>query len=505
MHKFTSMYPVRFYILTDLYESLAEEVLAQAPKGGRKQARSTSGKHTMGDVWLAELAYRIVARKQRDEWAESVTLITESLQVAKEGERQRRMKLRSLLHHGILQTQADAFQRVQQSHAEALEDWVAKEEGIDEGRDTISGLKDTTAVSTGVEGGRDSKRGEQQNSQVKPIDEADGEVTIRTEKSKRKKNQNQKKLSVKQYIRQIGKSHGAKAIFDEDEKKEERDTAGGSFASDSVSEQLKKSAIDVDFLATGNSSSDDDNLPLLKDARTATASPASGTSRSKQSRTNEKKRKERRRARKKRGSRNMPVVFDKSSKSMSLLESHFVKFSALACLEEIPAPAPIVTGNKEEADANFPPAALVVITCDDILHVFDLGPVYETELSADEALYCLLEEREEDALETARDLHGCTPCVVDTSTSKFFRRNKDASDEPLARFQFSMLRPELSLPLNECSVRMTKRGGYAVKITTKDRLQQESIRFTKLNLASARLQNNLVDACRADNETLVSL
>jgi hypothetical protein len=79
--------------------------------------------YTIGNVWLAELKYRSAVSRQMEEWVKSGAVLQFNFLMAKDAERQRRIRLRQYLHMTI-QKQQSVFTSVEQAHTNALVDWI---------------------------------------------------------------------------------------------------------------------------------------------------------------------------------------------------------------------------------------------------------------------------------------------------------------------------------------------------------------------------------------------
>jgi hypothetical protein len=545
---------------TDAYFTAAEEVLAVKPKAApelssgeqtdEKDTIISTSKFSMGEVWLAELTYRSAVARQAADWVEQKETLHALFETIKNGERERRLKLRKNLQHNILEKQAAAFKRVQQYHAEALESWVTavdNDNGDDHTADKVEGASTENTMNK------------------------DG-------KSKKKKNHHHKQvagkpvLSTKERIQHIADFAGATAVWDEpsDEKQSGGEATQGAMHDDvcttlsldvesATFEENEMEAIggSVDIAEVGgidvdmymDFSSDDDALPLLADAVDLTAKTITKASPSADVRTSSKSSSALKSDNRKRGAPrksktkskkreefvkkvNNVVVLDQSSLkhayfmdqilySGSLLESHYVEFKAVAGIEDDRLRSSSTAGESKNADefegaevqSAMPRTVLVIVTFDQALHLFEL-PRSTTPTAGDpntnrptimkreaimpgtrpeDALDCLLRERAVADLEKQQQAQAVAN-EKESPTKLRFRRNRQVEEETKG-FQLNNLCPSLSMPLSECTVRLNKRGDYAVKITSKTR--NPRLYSSKLSFASFDDQQGFIEASQS--------
>jgi len=522
----------------DNYCTAAKEVLAAQDA---TEEEAAAAKYSMGDVWVAELMYRSAVTRQAEEWQEYDESFPSVLDQVKEFEVRRRIKLHRCLQ-SVMQKQASTFQRAHQTHADALEDWVHTEETAENGDETES---------------REKKK-------------RDLKETKKTSKTKKKRDQggaSEEKvvLSPKERIQQIADFAGATTVWDKPEKKEQETKTLKTVPSWDLARVGRKSVeiggIDVDMYM--DLSSDDDDLPLLEDAekkkkisqsKTGKTSKVVRSGCGKSSKASSKLKKQisckpdvSKRRKVKSDQRevtihNNLIVLDHESSllanfmdrllfSASLLESHYVVFSAVAGLavddDCLRASTVLNTVEEKQAEsenaAKLPRIALVVVTCDLALHLFELPSTAVAEsktadenkesnavlkLQPEDALRILLERQEADDRRRKQQLEEQTPVneKAPSSPTKILlrlRRNKQNDEDP-ETFQFRGFCPTASIALEEYNVRITRRGKYAVKLSSKNRNPQHlSNEYNRMNLElfSLEEQQALVAAATRGNQS----
>lgn len=477
-------------------------------------------KFSMGDAWVAELTYRSAVARLASDLAEQDHTLQPLYEMVKDGERKRRLKLRQHMQVNVFQKHAAMFKRVQQMHTEALESWLTVIS--DDEAESDDGGKDVEVVESARSADTASSRSGKKT-----------KITAKLEAAKTL-------MSVNARIQHIANFTGATAVWDEADKPfldEASDVATENVGNVTPIdfELLTPNGVggELDYVVSGDlvedfggidvdmymdfSSDDNDFLPRLADAVRTREKPPVAPSRpagGRQSSESSKGKKPDRRRRsapkklitkaKERGQETTEkfdsvVVLDQSSMkhsffmdrllySGSLLESHYVEFAGLAGLEDdrIRSTSGIAT------EDDVPKTALVIVTGDQVLHLFEM-PRTTMAIAADDAsatersiapthgtfvpgcppsdaLRFLLMELEAADLQLKREENAKAPSnQKDSSASPSklrFMRSKRVAEE-IKCFQFNNLVPAMSMHLSECTVRMNNRGGYAVKISVK--------------------------------------
>lgn len=96
-----------------------------APGAGTSPSNAMNNDmYTIGNVWLAELKYRSAVSRQMDDWVKNGSVLQFNFIMAKDAERQRRLRLRQYLHMTI-QKQKSVFTSIEDAHKDALYDlWM---------------------------------------------------------------------------------------------------------------------------------------------------------------------------------------------------------------------------------------------------------------------------------------------------------------------------------------------------------------------------------------------
>jgi hypothetical protein len=380
----------------------------------------------------------------------------------------------------IVEKQATVFQRIYQSHEDALQDWFQNQE--QEG--------------TNEHDADEKKQPEQDCLTTSPS------------------------LTIKERIEQIAEFSGATTVWDDDETKEQKacttKTTVPSWKSTpppkkkTVLKETTPSGIDVDQFMNDaeNSKNDDDELPRLPTQKTRKSSkkckknqstrqahtPTTSTknfeglnNKPKNSKpTDYSKLKESLVLLDSQSQRNA-YYLDKLLFADTLLVSHYVKFVTLADMtfEEDRLTLRGDDGMEGEAkthcDAMEAKMTLVIVTCDQTLHFFEIpsqdsDAAYESELKPHEILRLIVERSR--ANEMKWKLRPQGNCVFTT--------------------EFTNLVPTVSLPSKEYIVRMTRRGESLVKIISKsfrsELYDRTGYNKVKLGLFSPDKQKNLFKA-----------
>jgi hypothetical protein len=442
-------------------------------------------------------------------------------EVAKEGECQRRLKLRKHLLVSVIQKHAAAIHHAQKLHTDALEECMRV---YDKARSTTSSSS--------------SKR-------RKPV------------------------WTTRQRIEHVASLSGSTVAWDDTDVTPPeihvvKSTPGikpVTFLDAGINE--KSGGFDVDDFVDGSSDEEDDedDLPLLAEA-TDLKTPSTTTEphKPKPSRhsvsqddkdwTKEEKKKMKRSKRlaelpKKanrvimldKGSPDESFFMDRLLFSGSLLESHFVQFAAVAKVDDDRVAATNRTSvadhgpamDESETSASGDDAiveqsastaagktCVVIVTRDQVLHLFDVPgsesgggspatakPIVPGSPPAS-ALQILVKRLEAANLIAAKKVEVVVPETkkddkANTTSKLSFRRNATvapATPVPVLEkpkpFEMDTLAASFSIPLSQCSVRFLKRGVHAVKVAPK------SVRalayYGKFSFASAKDQQAFVEA-----------
>jgi hypothetical protein len=505
----------------DTYYTAAEAMLAAASSSpptsstdllSATSERGTSKKMTpipsLGDVWVAERAYRQAVAEQSVSWATQQPTLQSMFEVAKEGECQRRLKLRKHLLVSVIQKHAAAIHHAQKLHTDALEECMRV---YDKARSTSSSSKCRKPVWT-----------------------------------------------PRQRIEHVASLSGSTVVWDDTEVMPpethvvKSSSKPETFLDAGINE--KSGGFDVDdFMDDSSDEEDEDDLPLLAEASdlktpsTITDPPKLKTSRRSVSKDARDSAKEKRKKKSKRLAElpkkaNRVIMLDKALPnesffmdrllySGSLLESHFVQFAAVAKVDDdrtsVADHGPSAdesetsaSGDDAIVEQNATTAAgktcVVIVTRDQVLHLFDVpgsesgsgSPVTTKPIVLGSppasALQILVKRLEAANLTAAKKAEiVVTETKKDdkaTPTSKLsFRRNATvapATPLPVVEkhkpFEMDTLAASFSIALSQCSVRFLKRREHAVKVAPK------SVRalayYGKLNFASAKDQEAFVEA-----------
>lgn len=498
---------------------------------GNEQAESLDVKKSyfsLGELWLAELIYRSAVARQAADSVEQEQILQSLFEAVRDGELRRRHKLRKHVLLNVLQKQAASFKRVQQLHAEALETWVAVDD------ETVAKSNEAT-------------------------DDVSNDK--KTKKSNTQRTAGNSVLSTRKRIQHIADFVGATSVWDEQEV--EKQNGGESSNETSIKTASSEGAdeieaglgnvdiiaeiggIDVDMFV--DFSSDDEDLPLLADAvdlstkDTVKQKVKAGvriSSKLFKSQCSVKKNKSQTKEELLMKVNNVVVLDQSSSKnaffmdrllySGSLLESHYVQFAVVAGLEEDRLRASSTASEIKNVDVceggeelpHLPMSALVVITFDQVLHIFklprDVGAVADNlntdRLTArkqeviapgsppEDALLVLLKELEVANLNLKKQ-QGQANSEMDVSPSKLRFLRSWQPEQDTKCVQYNNLCPFLSMSLSECTIRLHNRGEHAVKISSKtENLRHDS---RKLQFASSEDQRAFVEASKAHESTSV--
>ena len=412
------------------YLSIAMEVLSHIPKTtpmpewpkstDTVESNTKKMKYTTGDVWMAEILYRTAVKRQEiNVTTEEITL--QSLcEIIKDGEYQRRTRLRKHIQVDVLQKHASILDRVQLGHAEAIDSYV---------RSTIAASMTTTTTTTTIDDGftdeykyldNDTFHSEL-NGTKKTKDDSKKKLTAGIDVPK-------KKLSIKEQIQEIATFIGTTTIWDapSNNTSSNHTTTPDPIDTENLVGQTETEklnpvvvddgAVDVDQFV-GSFDNDDEeeegcddddeelnDLPLLKDAiidpYTVAGSPGTSSSQRKKrrsGRSSSKKRKPKTKSMiglrpvdEKYNIQN-PVVLDQQSSkhaffmdqllfSGSLLESHYVQYASVVGLEDNYSSSYYDAGESKSSKKDDTSSStttlnkhgLVIVTSDDILHLFEI-------------------------------------------------------------------------------------------------------------------------------------
>lgn len=436
-------------------------------------------------------------------------------EVAKDGERQRRLKLRKHLQVSVLQKHAAAFQRAQQLHTDALEQCM-KAEG------------NTVDDSSEKADGKDKETKKKNKPPIKTV------------------------MTVKEHIEHVANVLGSTVVWDNPQEDvvvvDVEKEAKASPAMVSVDDE-ESGGFDVDGYA--DCSSDEEDLPLLADAEDlkaqqekqlkSTIEKESSKTAKPERKKKSKGRRSKSRSRSKRAADSLKKItglilldqesldqsffMDRVLYSGSLIESPFVLFAGVAILENDRPDLVVLESSLDSSERTQTlkqKITLVIVTKDLVLHLFDIPcereTITETANEIDgvdprltaassqdvfvpgspptSALRFLLRRFEiADMLRKQQNVL-CSDTDAPASTSKLsFRRSKPVKEKvPLFQFQFQHLRPSLSFPLAQSNVRFYKRGENAVNISP--RSDQSLQFFAKLSFGSTNDQQAFVEACQ---------
>ena len=476
--------------------------------------------------------YRSAVTRQAEEWQEYDETFPSVLDQVKDFEVQRRIKLHRCLQSNYSET----------------------------GTDLSKGPSNTRRCTRrlGAHYRRDNGECDKKGDEIELEGKAKGDPAEPKKMSKRKKKRHKGGtsrekvvLSPKERIQQIADFAGATTYWDKPEKNEQEDKTLKTVPSWDLVRTGRKSidivGIDVDMYM--DLSSDEDDLPLLQDAVKKKRNNKSQTRKTskvdngkvlkapnKSEKRNSSKRDVSEKTKVKSKHRevkihNNLIVLDQESSianfmdrllfSASLLESHYVVYSVVAglamdndCLRaSTVSHMPDNEAKKKETDtmAKLPRSALVIITCDLALHLFELpssavagskgGDENEEssavpDLQPEDALRILLKHQEaEDRREKQRlEEQPLSTDKAPSSPTKMLlrlRRNKQSEEEPKT-FQFRAFRPTASIALEEYNVRITRRGKYTVKLSSKNRSPLVSSECNRINLEVSSLEEQQV-------------
>ena len=393
------------------YLSIALEVLSSVPRTTPmpEWPKSTDAeqkmKYTTGDVWIAEILYRTAVKRQEINFLNEEVTLQSLCEMVKDGEYQRRTRLRKHIQLDVLQKHASIFDKVQLAHTEALESYLSPT---------------TTLTTANPQGGFADEYKYLENDSF----QKQGEESTKKDHKKKKPLEvvvEKKKMSIKEQIQEIATFIGTTTVWDppnvttdpntpleEEEDITNPETAlaqGEEKTNDGVVAEIEP--VDVDMYV-GSFDEDEEGegdeydeelneLPLLKDAiidpYTIAGSP--GTSR--------RRKKQRKRKSKPVVMKDMvglqplpddkfkiqnPVVLDQQSLKHavfmdqllftgSLLESHYVQYASVVGLDDnyssyLDAGESKSSKKDDASSTALNKHGLVIITSDDILHLFEI-------------------------------------------------------------------------------------------------------------------------------------
>jgi len=456
--------------------SSSDESEGGAPNNNN--STSTTKKHSIGDVWLAELAYRSAVQRQAAAWADRGPQLETFFGDAHTAELQRRLKLRRALTDGVLHKHAAAFERVQQVHTEALESY----------------FEHTTEDK--LEGNHDLQLSRSKSN--------DSLSTKRTQNSKKKVGNSNNKNHPKNYntrerIARMAKKAGTTPVFDdtmEEETKQQLEEDDNSVSVVDMDSVDPSEAIDLE----------ESELPLLKDAARKAAN-------AKLSPMEEKKKKKRDKFSKiksgvilDRSSNKNAMFLDRILYSGSLLESHYIHMAVVAGIEE-DVISPVIDDSLRKFESQ---PLLVVVSCDRTIHMFEIPRSVDDEddsvklqhraivpgSSPDDALLFLLRRQAAHDVEENNEKEKVLSALEEDAQAarpKFIMtRSKTTAELEEAtaanKLNFHNLRPSVTFAVEDYSIRAVNRGDNCIKITIKDRDHYDPVQgksFSKLNFASA--------------------
>jgi hypothetical protein len=402
------------------YLSVNQEVLSTIPtttpmpEWPKATDVETKMKCTTGDVWLAEILYRTAVKRQEINFVQEELTLQSLFEMVKEGERQRRLRLRKHVQTDVLQKHASIFERVQLAHAEAIDEYISP----------------TTTFIDYTNNDNHEYPDEYkylENDTFEMDDLNDHETKDKKGKKKTTKKQviEKTKLSIKEQIQNIALFIGTTTVWDTpngtvsnaDSNKANKvdDTVSSSQQEQQHDEQPKSvdvaeiGGVDVDMYVGSFDDDDDDeeeytDLPLLKDA---VIDPISVTGSSPSTKRKKSKRRVKRKSATTKDTSvqvqnddnakfkiNNAVVLDHESTkhayfmdqllySGSLLESHYVQYAAVVGLEDNYPAYSYVDGSesKSATSEDTKKCALVIITSDDIFHLLEI-PIPATSISS---------------------------------------------------------------------------------------------------------------------------
>jgi hypothetical protein len=511
-----------------MYTTVADEVLSAVSKSTSASSwpkateadPANKAKTTLGDVWLAEILYRNSVKRQEIELSEQGPTLQSLCEMVKDGERQRRLRLRKHLQVDVLQKHAAIFQRVQLAHAEALENYL-KPNAIPD----TDGLAFTEEFKYNDNDFED----EEESNEV-----ANSKKSFEKKKIKNAtKDMEVRKPSVEEQIQHIATFVGATAVWDDDDTLHKYTIDGKPGTSTVIPINVPEmqddiGGVDVDFYL--GVSSDDEDLPLLQDASVEEKGEAKKLAEKKADRKKRKKSKKPKADANKSAEdekfkvHNVVVLDQESVKHAyfmdrllytgSLLESHYAQFATVVRFDDHPLPYAVGSDETKHTDgddddrAQSSKNALLVVTADENLLLFeipnspaaiatDISNIMANKASSvhdevtvmpgsppGDALRSLLIHnvkadrimKEQAATALATEIFASTP----PSPSKLsFLRSKVAKEESIPKeetkcFQFSNINPYLSMALAECTVRKNLGNETSVRISQKDQNSRTS-------------------------------
>jgi hypothetical protein len=522
-NKDAALSDIHFDSTLDTYATLADELLSAVPKSTSASSwpkvtdadLANKAKTTLGDVWMAEILYRNAVKRQEIELSEQGPTLQSLCEMVKDGERQRRLRLRKHLQVDVLQKHAAIFQRVQVAHAEALEnylkpnaipdtDGLAFTEEFKYNEDDFDGIDESNAFANDKKS-LEKKRGKNTTK----------DVVVR-------------KPTVQEQIQHIATFIGATAVWDEDDTLYKYTIEGKLGTTATLIEvpeiQDDIGGVDVDFYL--GLSSDDEDLPLLQDAGLEDTRKGDAKSPS-EKKSDRKKCKKSKKSKADAGKSaedekfkvNNVVVLDQGSVKHayfmdrllytgSLLESHYVQFATVVRFDDHPLSYAVGSDETKDADDDDDDKpkessknALLVITSDENLLLFEI-PKSSAAIATD--ISNIMANKGSSAHEEVTVMPGCPPGEAlrsllihnvkadrimkeqaatalasekvtspPPSPSKLsFLRSKVTKEESISKedtkiFQFSNMHPSLSMALAECTVRKNLSNETSVRISQK--------------------------------------
>lgn len=542
------------FYYAETYTTLADEVLSVVPKSTSASSwpkvtdadAANKSKTSLGDVWMAEILYRNAVKHQESELSEQGPTLQSLCEMVKDGERQRRLRLRKHLQVDVLQKHAAIFQRVQLAHAEALENYLKP-----------NAIPDTDGLAY-TEEFKFNENGFEDEYASNPF--ANDRTSLEKRKSKNTaKDVVIRKPSVQEQIQHIATFIGATAVWDGDITLNKYSDDGNLDVPTVMPIKIQEGqdevvGVDVDFYL--GLSSDDEDLPLLPDTGVEEKNSANMLGKKKLDRKNRKKSKKAKAVPDKsmddeKYKVNNVVVLDQESVKHayfmdrllytgSLLESHYVQFATVVRFDDHPLPYTVGQGETKEIDDDdnekpIEPSknALLVVTSDENLLLFEI-PKSSAAIATDisnilankvssvddevtvmpgcppwEALRSLLIHnvkadrimKEQAATALASEKVSSPP----PSPSKLsFLRSKISKEESIPKeqtkiFQFSNICPSVSMALAQCTVRKNLGNETSVRISHKSQNASTCTSSCRVTFASSGDQDAFLVASQNQN------
>lgn len=473
---------------------------------------------TIGNLWLIELKYRSAVSHQFDEWEKIGTVIQFNFMMAKDAERQRRIKLRQYLHMSVLKPQS-AFCSTERAHTEALVDWLGKpDEEVGGYLSSASDENDSEPFWNDVNSKLDTQQRERANLHL--VEASQPSVPNKKMLDNTKETQPSTSIeesmdnlvfganaTVQQRVQSIARlsgsftfsNFGAKCDYAVD-LNTPRDLLNSAHESKAIPadqvkvEKLKGQAGNASTLNPESSKKNPFSSVDKSEPKTALANQETHDA-------------------------------ERLLYSGTLLESHYVQYAAVVVLEMEKNEESVghtkssnnSTSKAAQVDDAVPKVeiaklCLAVITTDETLHLFDVpeqllmpsnGSVKVVSLDSKpaEAMQAILLRTQ-----VAEAMPG--PGFPSPKTDRANSRQLHVEEHKIIGendFEDGFrLSPCFSLKLSEYTVRMTRRGGFAVKITKNIRSNSSELTSTEVSEENSRLKIRLKVSSNDDQLALVA-